>query len=198
MHGTIIIDFIGQKGCSSKLQLLAMDLLIMVLQAAMLAVHVEKEGLELLIKGPEAVTAPPSLATLNGITGQDMDAEERGEMRTVVRDGREGIEMQDLPPRANAEDNTNNGTLRERLMEEQERLLSSQIGEDMEPSAGPLDIFYSGNAIVADFHILQTLRNQWATRDTASATALQTVGHSAGYSWTNVQRRLARLESIGV
>src|SRR6187402_269562 len=45
LHGGIIIDLIGQKGPTSKLHLVLLDILILLLQCFMLTVHVERERL---------------------------------------------------------------------------------------------------------------------------------------------------------
>ncbi|KAI9745227.1 MAG: hypothetical protein M1818_001505 [Claussenomyces sp. TS43310] len=194
LHGSLFIDFIGQKGPTSKLQLIALDFLILALQCFMLAVHVEKERLKA-IQSPDS-PAPASILSLSAaaITAQDHDTEERGLIRAVVTDSNDGMEMQDM---ASVRDRGRANTPQTRQEEEQEHLLSEAVGSaGIMPQDGPLDIFYSGNVVVAEFHVVQTLRNQWADHDTASTTALRNVGHTAGYNWARVQHRLARLEAM--
>jgi len=197
LHGSFIIDFIGQKGPTSKFQLVILDLLILALQCVMLAVHVEKERLKAILS-PDSSTPASSLTPATAaIPSQDHDAEERGVLREVVTDGSREVEWQGI---GGTSYQTVDESQRPQLPDgdaEQEHLLSEAVGPAaVVPQDGPLDIFYSGDVIIADFHVLQTLRNQWADHDTASTTALQNVGHTAGYNWARVQHRLARLEAM--
>lgn len=192
LHGSIIIDFIGQKGPTSKFQLLVLDLLILALQCFMLAVHVEQERLKLVLSDIPAAAATP--ATAATVVAQTVDDEERGVIRNVVTESGD-IEMQSMPHIHTRNDTQ--GQRDEEVNEEREHLLAeADPRADGEAEDGPLDVFYSGNVVVADFHVLDTLRSQWKDHDTASATALHTVGHTAGYNWTRMQNRLARLEAL--
>lgn len=192
LHGSVILDFIGQKGPTSKLQLVALDLLILLLQVFMLAVHVEKERLKMLLTSEGQTEGGVGTSA---VTGQDLDAEERGMLRGIVADSSGAIEMQEF----HSPDGARNGNDTQAIdqNEELQHLLRETSGraEENTPDS-PLDLFYSGNAIVADFHVLDTLRNQWADHDAASTTALRTVGHTAGYNWARMQHRLARLDTI--
>lgn len=185
LHGGIIIDFIGQKGPTSKFQLVVMDLLITALQCFMLAVHVEETRLKEVLNTPESSFPLP--ATVN--TTQDHDAEERGVSR-VAGTSSEDIELQDLSGLRTDEDADEL-----RGHGEQDQLLSETVDPEGE-DGGALDLYYSGNVVVGDFHILHTLRNQWEDYDSATSTALQTVGNSAGYHFTRVNHQLRRLETL--
>lgn len=197
LHGSFIIDFIGQKGPTSKYQLVTLDLLILALQCVMLAVHVEKERLKAILSPNNSTPASSLTPSTAAIPSQDLDAEERGVIRNIVTDGSDGMEMHELGETSQrAVDGTRSSQL-SNVDAEQEHLLSEAVGPAaVVPQDGPLDMFYSGNVIIADFHVLQTLRNQWEDHDTASTTALQNVGHTAGYNWARVQHRLARLEAM--
>jgi hypothetical protein len=187
LHGGIIIDFIGQKGPTSKLHLIVMDLLVTALQCFMLAVHVEETRLKEVLAAPESSILPNTISNLS----QDHDAEERG----VIRDGgtnSEDIEMQE-PPRSNRESEAQASLNND---ERAQLLLDAAIRTDEEALNGPLDLYYSGNVIVGEFHILHTLRSQWADYDSATTTALQTVGTSAGYHFARVNHQLRRLETL--
>lgn len=143
LHGGIIIDFIGQRPTTTKFELLFLDLLVTFLQCFMLAVHVEQERLKAAIAMPvpssETTPAAPNPT-------QDHDSEERGVNRDIGTTA-DDIEMQTIRPET----------------EEDERgaLLSDERAEEESDLEGPLDVFYTGNAIIADFHVLHTLRTQW-------------------------------------
>jgi hypothetical protein len=78
LHGHLLIDFVGQHGPTSKLQLLALDSLLLILQLALLPVLSEIKKLERW----EARTAQSRPIPEQELT-QTMDAEERG----VLEDG---------------------------------------------------------------------------------------------------------------
>ena len=187
----MIIDLIGQKGPSSKLHLVLLDILVCVLQCFMLAVHVEREGLAAALA---AFVSPATTVTTVGQprvevnANQDHDAEERG----IMRNGGTDTGDIELRPMAATEANSsgdNEGTAERN--EERERLLAEPPPrQDIEDDDNPLDTFWSGTAIVADFHVLHTLRKQWDDYGNASASALQTVGFSAEFAAVTANRRL--------
>lgn len=187
LHGGIIIDFIGQKGPTSKIQLVIMDLLITALQCFMLAVHVEETRLKEILVAPESTLAP----TVTAGTSQDLDSEERGVSRDAGTSS-DDIELQDIHrTRARSEERVlHNEDERAQILSEEAR----QVDEDA--IDGPLDLYYSGNVIVGEFHVLHTLRSQWKDYDSATTTALHTVGTSAGYHFARVNHQLRRLETL--
>lgn len=162
LHGGIIIDLIGQKGPSSKLKLVVFDLLVLTLQAILFTVHLDREKLDkfLTVYGKRTTEAqiPPST--------QDHDAEERGVLRDSVA-GLEGIEMQPLnsggatsPPHGH-ENITEVGE-----EDEREELLAEPVNTESDDA--PLDIFWSGTAVIGEFSVLDTLRSQLAVSGAAS------------------------------
>lgn len=178
LHGGIIIDLIGQKGPTSKIHLVLMDLLVLALQCFMLTVHLERDRLAAALAAFLKPGTEAGLPRVETVATQNHDAEERGVMRdTVVENG--DIEMQAIGTQNDGSSTTPNNE----AAEERSRLLDEPPPrEQPDDDENPLDIFYSGMAVVADFHILDTLRRQ---RDNyghvaASTTALQTVGFSAG------------------
>ena len=189
LHGGVIVDLIGQKGPTSKTHLLLLDLLILGLQCFMLAVHVERERLSTLQKAlenpmPDTALEPRAEAT----SAQDHDAEERGVIRDIVtRDG--DIELEDLDPRSDGPSTANEDVDEERKGE-RERLLAEPPQRQEEEEDYPLDMFFSGTAIVAEFHILHNLRRQWADYGNATESALQTVGFSAEFAAVTANQRL--------
>lgn len=187
LHGGIIIDFIGQKGPTSKIQLVVMDVLVTALQCFMLAVHVEETRLKEILSAPE----PPLAPTTTASRSQDHDSEERG-VRRDAGTGSEDIELEDLrPTRAENEERLlHNENERDQLLPE----VADQLDEG--GLDGPLDVYYSGNVIVGEFHVLHTLRSQWEDYDSATNTALHTVGTSAGYHFARVNHQLRQLDTL--
>ncbi|TVY49335.1 DSC E3 ubiquitin ligase complex subunit [Lachnellula occidentalis] len=184
LHGGIIVDLIGQKGPTSKIHLVLLDVLVLVLQCFMLAVHIERERLVAVLKAflsPNQVTDEPrSTVSAN----QDHDAEERGIMREAITNNGD-IELQPLHVR---EDGPSTAIPSEHE-EERARLLAEPPPlEEREEDA--LDMFWSGTAIVADFHVLQNIRTQWSDYGNATGSALQTAGFSAGFAAVAANRRL--------
>lgn len=91
LHGSLLLDFIGQQGPTFKLRLVLLDVVIMILQFVALAAISEKQDLD--SKKPNEESAQ---ASSNGqANNQDHDAEERGELRGTSL-GTDGIELQDL------------------------------------------------------------------------------------------------------
>ncbi len=188
LHGGIIIDFIGQKGPSSKLVLIFLDIVVLALQCFMLTVHVEQERLKTALGSTDILS---ELLTIIGVP-QDHDAEERG----VIRDS--GIITDDIELQPMATSQLRHDGSAVDNEEERDQLLAERVRRtDQEDDGGPLDVFYSGNVVVAEFHVLHTLRNQWIDHDNAATTALHTVGHTAGYEWARVQHRvMSRLDTL--
>ncbi|ESZ99250.1 hypothetical protein SBOR_0361 [Sclerotinia borealis F-4128] len=160
LHGGIIIDLIGQKGPSSKLKLVVFDLLVLTLQAILFTIHLDRERLDkfLTAYGKKTTDAQIQPST------QDHDAEERGVLRDTVA-GLEDIEMQPLDtagaaPRPDGQENTTEEDF------EREGLLAEPI--DTQSDDAPLDIFWSGTAVIGEFNVLDTLRSQLAVSGSAS------------------------------
>jgi hypothetical protein len=160
LHGGVIIDLIGQKGPTSKLHLVILDILVCLLQCFMLAVHVERERLAaLLTVFVSPVAAVADQPRVEVVTGQDINAEERGVVSGDVPSG--DIELQPMTGASGGNSEGSNERPVERD-EERERLLAEPPPrQDAEDDDTPLDAFWSGTAVVADFHVLQTLRKQW-------------------------------------
>lgn len=197
LHGGIIVDLIGQKGPTSKFHLVLLDLLVLGLQCFMLGVHVEKETQIKQLKSLKDPTAASTEPRVEPTAAQDMDAEERGVLRdTVVDTSNEDIELNDLGIRR---ERTSGGVGVVNISEddrqrdaERERLLAEPHPEEEsdDDTEHPLDIFYSGTTILADFYIVQTLKKQWDDYGNATGSALQTVGFSAEFARMAANRRL--------
>lgn len=138
LHGSILIDFVGQLGPTSKWRLLGMDMLVLALQVMMLGIGIEKR------RAQNAGKQPPG-------STQDLDAEEAGLIRaeTIGNEGHEsdeGIEMQELL----AEDSRDN-----------------ELGRDA-PNIHPLDEFYTGNTNLVRLDVGETIARDVASATTGS------------------------------
>ena len=93
LHGGLAMDFIGQKGPTSKLHLLLLDLLLVSIQLVHMTVHITRQRL----KETSALTTTSAgrAAAPAEAVAQDLDHEERGVRRS---DEQQDIEMQTLDP----------------------------------------------------------------------------------------------------
>ncbi|KAI9784098.1 MAG: hypothetical protein M1839_002602 [Geoglossum umbratile] len=157
LHGGMIIDFVGQKGPTSKLRLIALDLVVLALQLVMLSVHIKRQTLKSMTstaRRSSSVTATPAEGVSPPV--QDLNFEERG----LHRGDSEPIELQTFPPthdNSTAQGRTGGDEDGERdeLLMEQHGLTGSGSGPE------PLTEFHHGELVAADIHILDTVRNQW-------------------------------------
>jgi len=192
LHGGIIIDLIGQKGPTSKLHLVLLDILVLLLQCLMLTVHVERERLSGILtaftKGTPVTDQPRGAV----ISTQNIDSEERGviggngtmaEMAGETGISRTDSQLSIIRGLVVDEVDEENATERAQLLDE------PPPREDPEHDH-PLDVFFAGTAIIAELHIMETLKKQWADYGNASASALQTVGFSAEFAATTANRRI--------
>ncbi|RAL63428.1 hypothetical protein DID88_003849 [Monilinia fructigena] len=162
LHGGVIIDLIGQKGPSSKMKLVVFDLLVLTLQAILFTIHIDREKLDkfLTVYGQKTTTdvqIQPST--------QDYDAEERGVLRDHVA-GLGSIEMQQLDSAGAASRPHGQENITRQEDDEREELLAEPVNTESED--GPLDIFWSGTAVIGEFSVLDTLRSQLRVSGTAS------------------------------
>lgn len=204
LHGGIIIDLIGQKGPTSKLHLVLLDILILLLQCLMLTVHVERERLSAVLtaftKGTPLADEPRATIA----STQNIDAEERGVMtnvtgvtrlsRTVSRQrtmetAADVMEYAEAMERAQLLDERP-PTESEQDYLDRARLLEEPPSQEDPEDDHPLDMFWTGTAVLSEFHIIDTLKKQWADYGNASASALQTVGFSAEFAATTANRRI--------
>jgi hypothetical protein len=184
LQGGVVVDFIGQKPPKTRLVLLLLDVAILGLQCFMLAIHSERERLRKAVK-PSRATASSTTSndTANATTSsstQDHDAEERGVLRDApdLVETAEGIEMQPLS------DSAANGA--------NEELGVSMSGGATASSLS--DTLRSGNAILADFHVIHSIRISGNDYQSAAAYSFQTIGYTATLARLAAERR-ARLET---
>lgn len=144
-----MIDFIGQKGPTSKWKLVGLDLVLLLLQLTMVAVHAKRRELKKMIAkitGGSSVTAtrtvegePPAAeqatatttAEDNAAREQDADAEERGVLRRTDSLSDSGADPD----------------------EEEDALLPSSEGTHVDA----LDMLISGQCLVGEFTLIDTL-----------------------------------------
>lgn len=187
LHGGVIIDFVGQKAPTSKLGLLLLDLVILAVQCLMLAVHQEREGLrKMVMPGRQAavVTAAPSASAA---TAQDHDAEERGVLRDeprVTTGETDEIELRPLSGNGTGAEGIRTGT--------STRLVAGSSLRQAD--ADLLGFLRSGNAVLADFHVVHTIRTVGNDYERAAAHLTQTIGYTATLAARAAERR-ARLEA---
>lgn len=156
LHGGLFIDFVGQKGPISKLQLLVVDFLVAIFQIVMLGVVVEKEKTKRSLP-PEN---PDDTSPTDPSSEQDHDSEERGMFRSDDDPplAENDIEMQEIR-RSDTRDHIDG-------RDEPNSLLSESHGPENYKHAR--DIFTSGEAVIMEMSVLQILRDQWRHTPTPS------------------------------
>ncbi|KAF2845338.1 DUF1746-domain-containing protein [Plenodomus tracheiphilus IPT5] len=164
LHGGLMIDFIGQQGPTSKWTLGALDVCILFLQLVMVSVHVKRR--ELKKKLAQLSAGSSTTTTTHAATSDDSAAAEAAPISS------------DAAARAQDADDEERGVLRrtDSLSDlgvdpdsEEDALLpsSSEHGR-----ADVLDVLTSGQCIIGDFTLIDTLlqenRNYSAYRLTRS------------------------------
>ena len=150
-----MIDFVGVKGPVSKIRLLIYDVLVWGLQIGVLAIILERRGLSGSTTGGRGVTPQSTTErTAQDVTVQDYDSEEQGILRShrSTPYGTDDIELQPLNPSSRPLGDDSEG------LESEDNISSASINDH------PLDIFASGQHIIADLHILQSLQTAWSWR----------------------------------
>ncbi|KAF7506973.1 hypothetical protein GJ744_011104 [Endocarpon pusillum] len=130
LHGSIIIDFVGQLGPTSKWRLYCMDTLVLALQVGQLAMGIEKRRLQAAEKRTQGSI-------------QDLDAEEAGIIRSEssrneAHEGLEGMELQELLGTGQTEHEARSD----------------------QSSLHVLDEFYTGNTILARLNVVDTISSE--------------------------------------
>ena len=166
-----MIDFVGQSSPVSRWRLLGLDALFLALQVLMLGLTREKQKIL-------AMTTSEVSGTSNGAQAlQDHDAEEAGLLRSDLDMG-ENIEMQafSVSPRDHTDED-----------ERGQRNVAFDGAEDRD-GEDSLDNHYTGEHMVANLDIFETIRTQWQIRsinmNTTTATGVQTAATIAGRRFT--------------
>ena len=191
LHGGIIIDLIGQKGPSSKIHLLLLDILVLALQCFMLAVVMERDRLSKVMKAYTSPNAAGNPTRTTVPSRQDHDAEERGVARDTVTDSGD-IELQSMADRREAPSNSVAQEANAEADDDRARLLAEPPSR--EDRGDGLDTFWSGRAIIADLHLLHIIRRHWREygimTGAATESALQNVGFRAEVAAITANRGL--------
>jgi hypothetical protein len=136
LHGSLLLDFVGQHGPSSKLRLLLLDLVILLLQFLALAATSERKELESKKEGASHTAS--AVESHN----QDHDAEERGEIRGTTL-GTNDIELDNLGDSRTAT-----------TMHESEPPIQNH-------TFALSDNIASGQAIIGDFYLVDSARSMY-------------------------------------
>ena len=184
LHGGVAMDFIGQKGPSSRIHLILLDLLVLLLQILCFGVSTTR------IKAKKSAEEPESSGTSDRPNAaprqeQTLDFEERGQLASEHRP--EDIELRDLNP-------PGPGTgLEDREEAETIGLLSSDQSNnegrlralDSRPDRSDqdlyiLDAFFSGEAVVGSLSPPRIIREQLALAVLAEQAAANSSQTSSG------------------
>ena len=179
MHGGLAMDFIGQKGPTSKIHLLILDILLLLLQLVALGAHVTRIKVKKQTATPVASTSTPAAPPP---PSQDLDHEERGLHRSDHDPV--DIELQSLNSLSRTQHHavTPVPHTNDEGSDEREALLSSS---EMHPPSDSniFDAFNSGEIVIADLHLITLIRTQ--ITEYRNAPAESTAGGS-------LSQRLAR------
>ncbi|WEW59978.1 hypothetical protein PRK78_005460 [Emydomyces testavorans] len=189
LHGGLFIDFIGQKGPISKLRLIAFDILIIALQIIMMGVILEKERTKAVFPSESSHSASTSSSSSSAAepdSTQDLDSEERGVHRageTIAAPSGHDVALGSLQP-ADAEYENNNNDNHEEGDSERRGLLLSTSTADAQRRFGrdvhPRDVFLTGDVVIVEMNIFQTLRDQWCRNP--STNSAESSGSTAAIS----------------
>jgi hypothetical protein len=184
-HGGILIDFIGQKPPTSRVYYLLADLVIFVLQMLMVTISSEYFILRSRLKPPHQqpivisnARQPEVAAAIANHMGRDLDAEERGlpPGRVMFVDEGDSIEMGPLSRRSR----------------------NHEEGGGQEDQGGPsrrsgnshsADVMNSGNGILGEFNVFQSIRSAPSDFKSVAAHSLQSIGYEATLAALTAQRQ---------
>ncbi|KAH7402874.1 hypothetical protein BKA66DRAFT_404487 [Pyrenochaeta sp. MPI-SDFR-AT-0127] len=166
LHGGLMIDFIGQQGPTGKWKLGALDVCVLMLQLVMVSVHVKRR--ELKKKLAKMSTGVASSSTNAAASGATSDPEAEGTAR-VASDNAARDQDADDEERGVLHRSDTLSDIGADPDDEEDALLppSSDAGH-----ADALDILTSGQCVIGDFTLIDTLiqenRNYSAYRLTRS------------------------------
>ncbi|KAF7563507.1 hypothetical protein G7046_g638 [Stylonectria norvegica] len=190
MHGGLVIDFVGQKPPTSRLYYILADFAILSIQCLMLTVHTDREKLRLTLKTFRPLAPELLQETAAAPTIEDLDAEERGISRemsgvTSINDT-DDIELRPLrrPGEEEEEGNEANG---------ESPSLSREVSAEGVATSHLSDVLSSGNAIVGEFHVVQSMRTAAMDLERTAAHSFQTLGYGATMAAIEARRRGANL-----
>lgn len=164
--GGLLIDFVGQDSPVSRWRLLGLDTLVLALQVLILAVTLERK--KLAVENGDVLVEEVEEAR------QDHGSEERGMLR---RDDtfQDDIELQEIRHTSSGRTGGDEDRERDDLLE---------TDESIEPrDQHPLDPFLTGQAVIVNVNVIDTIRLQWLVADTsgeATASGAAAVAAVAG------------------
>jgi hypothetical protein len=166
LHGGVILDLIGQKGPTSKLHLVLLDILVFILQCFILTVYAEREKISVLLETlskPVVDVASGAAPHIEMTTGQEIGLGEQELVQSVTQT-RVNTEPLAVRPDTNDMDTVRDGHGHPLINEELERLLADNHPppEEEDDDATTLDAFYTDTGTLADFFIVDAIRHQYA------------------------------------
>lgn len=173
------MDFIGQRGPTSKLHLVVLDLLVAIFQLVQLSAFFTKQRIREKRDTPATSTQTSHGSGTGQNSGQDIESEERGVDRVQEQ---QDIEMQTLNPSRPTEPppvgtDGDNG--------ERDGLLAVRGAHT---DAFLLDAFHSGQIMLADLDLVKTVKQQMS----ADPVEVSDPAESARQMRANVTRQLLR------
>lgn len=157
LHGGLAMDFIGQKGPTSRITLVLFDLLVMALQFVHLTAHITRKRLK---DGVAPAAASQAQQTPAPSAGQDLDSEERGVRHSTELEQQDDIEMQTLNPSGQTE---SAATVTDEDDESNERDTLLASAPPPRTDIHIFDSFHSGQIVLADLNVWKTVKDQyWA------------------------------------
>lgn len=185
LHGSIIIDFIGQKPPTHRVFYILADIFLLFLQCLMLAIHTEREKLRLSLRTFRPLVADAALEAATSRTLEDLDAEERGvggpgSPHPELDEQEDGMELQSLTRSSSSNDRTDGAAL--------ETTARPDLGDDTSRSRLS-DILTSGNAILGEYHIIHCMRVAATELERTTAQSLQSIGYRATLAALNARRQ---------
>ncbi|PHH64183.1 hypothetical protein CDD81_4930 [Ophiocordyceps australis] len=160
-HGGVVIDFIGQKPATYRLYYLL------------------RERLRLRLNTFRPLLPALALEIPRMRSSEDLDAEERGILQADTLDETESIELQSLHF-------SRRGVSSPELAESSR---TDQMPESNVSAASLLDILTSGNAVLGEYHIVQSLSSAAMDLDRAAAQSLRTISYGATMAALRAQQR---------
>lgn len=181
LHGGLAMDFIGQKGPTSRTHLLLLDALVVALQLVHLAAGMVRRRL----RGSSESETAGQTETATQNTTQDLDSEERGVRRS---DEQQDIEMQSLNPSGSTEPAPT--TMADEFSEQDALLANTAPRTD----AHIFDAFHSGQIVLADLDIWKRIKEQAKMMKHARHARTDRAGGLAGQTFrTELAARMLRM-----
>ncbi|RDA83780.1 hypothetical protein CP532_5177 [Ophiocordyceps camponoti-leonardi (nom. inval.)] len=173
-QGGIVIDFIGQQTPAHRIYYCLIDIIILLTQIVMLAVHTEREHLRAALKTFR--TALPFIQEPTIASTEHLDAAERGETR---------------PSQAIASQDPADMELQLMDRNDAAHLLPDDASGDSPPAVPLTDVMNSGTAIIGDYDILQSLLSASRGIERTAARSLQAISYAATDATIRARQRRA-------